>query len=144
MKIMAVDFGAARTGLAVCDKIEFMASPAGVINERDFSQTMLKVSYAASEYGVEEIIVGHPLNMDGSAGEKAELCQTFVKGLEKLVEIPVRLWDERQTTMQATAYLNASNVRGKKRKDVIDQVAATIILESYLAFRKNNANKQGE
>ncbi len=144
MKIMAVDYGAVRTGLAVCDKTEFLASPVGVINERDFSQTMLKVSYAASEYGVEEIIVGHPLNMDGSTGEKAELCQTFVKGLQKLVEIPVRLWDERQTTVQATTYLNASNVRGQKRKDVIDQVAATIILESYLAFRKNNAAKESE
>lgn len=141
MKIMAVDYGAARTGLAVCDKTEFLASPVGVINERDFSQTMLKVSYAASEYGVEEIVVGHPVNMDGTMGEKAELCETFVKGLEKLVEIPVRLWDERQTTIQATNYLNASNVRGQKRKDVIDQVAATIILESYLAFRKNNAAK---
>ena len=139
---MAVDFGAVRTGLAVCDRTEFLASPVGVITERDFSQAILKVSYAASEYGVEEIVVGHPLNMDGSTGEKAQLCENFAKGLSQIVEIPVRLWDERQTTMQATTYLNASNVRGQKRKDVIDQVAATIILESYLSFRKNNANKK--
>lgn len=144
MKIMAVDYGAARTGLAVCDRTEFLASPVGVIKERDFSQAILKVSYAANEYGVEEIVVGHPLNMDGSEGEKAQLCETFVKGLEKLVDIPVRLWDERQTTMQATTYLNASNVRGQKRKDIIDEVAATIILESYLSFRKNNKEKECE
>lgn len=144
MKIMAVDYGATRTGLAVCDRTEFLASPIGVITERDFSQAMLKVSYAANEYGVEEIIIGHPINMDGSAGEKAQLCERFAKGLSKLVEIPVRLWDERQTTMQATTYLNATNVRGQKRKEVIDQVAATIILESYLAFRKNNSAKAEE
>lgn len=142
MKIMAVDYGAARTGLAVCDRTEFLASPIGVVHERDFSQAMLKVSYAANEYGVEKIVVGHPLNMDGSKGEKAQLCESFAKGLEKLVNIPVVMWDERQTTMQATNYLNASNVKGQKRKDVIDEVAATIILESYLAFRKNTILKE--
>lgn len=142
MKIMAVDFGSARTGLAVCDPTEFLASPVGVIHERDFSQTALKISYAAQEYGVGEIVVGHPLNMDGSEGERAILCEQLANALSKICGIPIRLWDERQTTMQAANYLNATNVRGQKRKDVIDEVAATIILESYLAFRKNSAGKE--
>lgn len=141
MKIMAVDYGAARTGLAVCDRTEFLASPVGVIHERDFAKTILAVANAAEEYGVGEVVVGYPLNMDGSAGEKAQRCELFAKGLAKITSIPVWLWDERQTTMQATTYLNETNVRGKKRKDCIDEVAATIILESYLAFRKNNSAK---
>lgn len=141
MKIMAVDYGAARTGLAVCDRTEFLASPVGVIHERDFAKAILAVANAAEEYGVGEVVVGYPLNMDGSAGEKAQRCELFAKGLAKIIPIPVRLWDERQTTMQAATYLNETNVRGKKRKDCIDEVAATIILESYLAFRKNNSAK---
>lgn len=137
MKIMAVDYGTARTGLAVCDRTEFLASPIGVVHERDFEKVVLQVVAAAKEYDVEEIVVGLPLNMDGSKGEKAQLCEKFGKSLGVMANIPVRMWDERQTTMQAATYLNESNVRGKKRKSVIDEVAATIILESYLQYRKN-------
>lgn len=138
MKIMAVDYGASRTGLAVCDRTEFLASPVGVIHEKNFLAVVQKVAIASVEYDVQEIVVGHPKNMDGSCGEKAKLCEEFAEKLKELVSVPVRLWDERQTTMQAMNYLNETNVRGKKRKDVIDEVAATIILESYLNFRKNN------
>ncbi|MEG0894417.1 MAG: Holliday junction resolvase RuvX [Oscillospiraceae bacterium] len=138
MKIMAVDYGEVRTGIAVCDRTEFLASPVGVINERNFIQTINKVAYMAKEYEVGMIIVGHPKNMDGSEGEKANKCQQFASMLEDIVNIPVKLWDERQTTMQAYTYLNEVNVRGKKRKDIVDEVAATIILESYLQYRKNN------
>lgn len=141
MKIMAIDYGAARTGLALCDRTEFLASPLGVLEERDFAKLCTRLVYTAREYDVEMIVVGHPVNMDGSHGEKAQLCERLADTLHKLLGIPVELWDERQTTMQATTYLNATNTRGKKRKAVIDEVAATIILESYLAFRKNNAQK---
>ncbi len=141
MKIMAVDYGAARTGLAVCDRTEFLASPVGTIHERDFAKTVAHVANAAVEYDVKEIVVGHPKNMDGSEGEKAQLCEKFAESLKLLVDVPVRLWDERQTTMQAANYLNETNVRGKKRKEVIDEVAATIILESYLAYRRNTASE---
>ncbi len=141
MKIMAVDYGAARTGLALCDRTEFLASPLGVIHEKDFAKTMTQIVYTVKEYGVEAIVVGYPLNMDGSAGEKAQLCERVADTLRKLLGIPVELWDERQTTMQAAGYLNQTNVRGKKRKEVIDEVAATIILESYLAYRKNQKAK---
>ena len=138
MKIMAVDYGAARTGLAVCDRTEFLASPVGVIHEKEYIQTINKVAIATKEYDVKAVVIGYPRNMDGSIGEKARKCEDFAEKLRAIIEIPVTLWDERQTTMQAATYLNEINVRGKKRKDIIDEVAATIILESYLAYRKNN------
>ncbi len=142
MKIMAVDFGEARTGLAVCDRTEFLASPVGVIHEKDFETCVKKVAYAATkEFNVGMVVVGLPKNMDGSVGPRAELCQKFAKALNALIPLPVELWDERQTTMQAEMYLNEMDVRGQKRKDVIDEVAATIILESYLQYRKNQKDK---
>lgn len=138
MKIMAVDFGEARTGLAVCDRTEFLASPMGVIQEKDFETCVKKVAYAAmKEFNVGMVVVGLPKNMDGSLGPRAQLCDKFARALKALIPIPVELWDERQTTMQASTYLNEMNVRGAKRKEVIDEVAATIILESYLQYRKN-------
>ncbi|MCD8220021.1 MAG: Holliday junction resolvase RuvX [Ruminococcus sp.] len=137
MIIMAVDFGDARTGLAVCDKSELLASPAGVITERNFERCMEKVAAAAKENGAEMLVVGYPKNMNGTIGARAELCQKFADGLQKLANLPVVLWDERCTTVSAHAYLNATNTRGKKRKAVVDAIAATIILESYLGYRKN-------
>lgn len=137
MKIMAVDYGDARTGLAACDRTEFLASPIGVIQEYNFENTVKKVSYAVEEYAVQMVVVGHPLNMDGTAGERAEKCALFAEKLKALVNVPVVLWDERSTTVSAHQVLNETNTRGKKRKQVIDAVAATIILENYLAYRKN-------
>jgi len=138
MKIMAVDYGDARTGLAVCDRTEFLASPVGVIHERDFAATAQKVSFAVREYDVKMVVVGHPKNMNGTVGERAEKCERFANLLQNLVDVPVILWDERSTTVTAHSYLNETNTRGKKRKEVVDAVAATIILESYLAYRRNN------
>lgn len=140
MKIMAVDYGEARTGLALCDRTEFLASPIGVLHERDYRMLINKLAYTAKEYDVGEIVVGLPKNMDGSLGEKAKKCEDLAEKLQAIVDVPVKLWDERQSTMQATTYLNEVNVRGQKRKDIIDEVAATIILESYLSFRKNTQN----
>lgn len=137
MKIMAVDFGDARTGLAVCDRTEFLASPVGVIEEKNFNACVQKVAFAVEEYDVKEIVVGLPKNMDGSIGARAEKCQLFADELAKLVDIPIKLWDERRTTISAHNILNETNTRGKKRKEVIDAVAATIILDDYLTFRKN-------
>ena len=137
MKILAIDYGEARTGLAICDRTEFLASPLGTLEERDFAKLVTKIVYTIREYGAEAVVVGLPVNMDGSHGEKAEMCKRLADTLMKLTGLPVALWDERQTTMQAANYLNETNVRGAKRKEIIDQVAATIILESFLARRKN-------
>ncbi len=144
MKIMAVDLGDARTGLAVCDRTEFMAEPIGVIHSTNFLVTLQKVAVAATEYDVSMIVVGHPVNMNGTIGERAKKCEDFAEKLKTLVTVPVVLWDERGTTVSAIGYLNETNTRGKKRKEVVDAVAATIILESYLAYRKNMKNKEQE
>ena len=138
MIIMSVDFGDSRTGIAVCGKSEMIASPVTVINEKDFNKCIEKTAEIAKELKAEEIVVGYPKNMNGTIGERCEKCQLFAEELEKIVDRPVKLWDERCTTVSAHNYLNDTNTRGKKRKAVVDAVAAVIILESYLGFRKNS------
>ena len=142
MKIMAVDYGDARTGIAVCDRTEFLASPVGTVEEKDPAILAMKIAHLANEYEVGEIVIGYPVNMNGTVGPRAEKCKAFAVLVESVTELPVRMWDERSTTVEAHGYLNATNVRGKKRKAVVDTVAATIILESYLEYR--NKKKQGD
>ena len=137
MIIMSVDFGDSRTGIAVCDKTEFLASPKGVIHERDFNRCAEKVCEEAKQAKAELIVVGYPKNMNNTIGERAEKCQKFAELVTELSGVPHVMWDERSTTVSAHNYLNETNVRGKKRKNVVDAVAAVIILESYLGYRKN-------
>ena len=144
MKIMAVDLGDARTGLAVCDRTEFLASPIGVIHERDLNKLVVQVSVAVDEYQVSHVVVGYPKNMDGTTGERAQKCERFAQRLRNVVTIPVELWDERRTTVTAQEILNEADIRGQKRKDLVDEVAATIILESYLAYRRNQIDMAKE
>ena len=139
MIILAVDYGDARTGLAVCDKTEMLARPAGVIHQWNMDKTAEEVVQAAKENNAQRIIVGNPLNMNGSAGDRSQLCHDFADKLRALCpHIPVQMWDERSTTVSAINYLNMTDTRGKKRKAVVDAVAATIILENYMAYRKNH------
>lgn len=147
MIIMSVDFGDARTGIAVCGKSELLASPLCVIQEKDFEKCVEKTAVLAREQRAEEVVVGYPKNMNGTVGERAEKCQLFAEKLGEILECPVKLWDERRTTVTAHNYLNVTNTRGKKRKAVVDAVSAVIILESYLAYRKNSGEskpKSGE
>ncbi|MEZ3454979.1 MAG: Holliday junction resolvase RuvX [Oscillospiraceae bacterium] len=137
MRIMSVDFGDSRTGIAVCDKSEMLASPLTVITEYNFERCAEKVAELAQKEKAELIVVGYPKNMNNTIGERAEKCQKFAELVSGLSGIPAELWDERSTTVTAHNYLNETNVRGKKRKAVVDAVAATIILETYLAYRKN-------
>lgn len=134
---MSVDFGDARTGIAVCGKSEMIASPVCVISEKDFDKCIEKTAALAKEQRAEHIVVGYPKNMNGTIGERAEKCSLFAEKLGILTGCPVTLWDERNTTVSAHSALNITNTRGKKRKAVVDAVAATIILESFLAYRKN-------
>lgn len=136
MRILAVDYGDARTGLASCDKYESIASPVGTVAERNQDVLVRKISDKAKELGTEHIVVGLPVNMDGSRGERAQKCEEFAKKLSESTGLDVSMWDERVTTVQAIGILNETNVRGKRRKAVIDTVAATLILESYLEYRK--------
>lgn len=138
MIIMSVDFGDARTGIAICGKSELIASPVCVVHEKDFVRCIEKTADLAKQQNAEEIVVGFPKNMNGTVGERAEKCQLFSEELAKLVSCPVKLWDERCTTVSAHSYLNVTNTRGKKRKAVVDAVAAVIILESYLEYRRNS------
>ncbi|MBR3760770.1 MAG: Holliday junction resolvase RuvX [Ruminococcus sp.] len=137
MIIMSVDFGDARTGIAVCGKSELIASPVCVIAEKDFDKCIEKTAALAKEQRAEHIVVGYPKNMNGTIGERAEKCSLFAEKLGQLTGCPVTLWDERNTTVSAHSALNVTNTRGKKRKAVVDAVAATIILESFLSYRKN-------
>lgn len=132
MIILGVDLGKARTGLAVCDKGEILASPLRVVEEHNRERLVEKVCAAAKETGAELLVVGLPRNMDGTEGESAQSARETAALLEKAAALPVRLWDERGTTVAAHGYLNETNVRGKKRKAVVDAVAATVILQSYL------------
>ena len=141
MILFAVDFGDTRTGWAVCDKSELIASPAGVLTERNFERCAKKTAEAAVAAKAEEIVVGHPLNMNGTRGDRAQKCEEFAALLRTMTDLPVTLWDERCTTVSAHQILNTTNTRGKKRKDVVDAVAAVLILESYMGYRKNAANR---
>lgn len=138
MLIMSVDSGEARTGIAVCDKTETLASPVCVITEYNFEKRVQKVKNKALELCAEHIVVGLPKNMDGSEGSRAEECKAIAEKIESLSGTETVLWDERCTTVSAHTALNYTNTRGKKRKEVVDAVAAVIILEDYLAYRKNN------
>ncbi len=136
MKIMAVDLGLARTGIAICDPQERLASPVGTMEEWDLSRLGEKIAALAAEQGAEMLVVGHPRNMDGTRGESARRAEDFAATLEGLTGLPTRLWDERMTTVSAIGYLNETDVRGKKRKQVVDTVAATIILQDFLDSRR--------
>lgn len=136
MKIMAVDLGLARTGLAISDPREMLASPIGTVEERDLERLATRVAAEAAARGAELIVVGHPRNMDGSRGESAQRAEGFAARLGELTGLPTELWDERMTTVSAIGYLNATDVRGKKRKQVVDTVAATIILQDFMDARR--------
>lgn len=136
MIILAVDLGKARTGLAICDKTEFLASPLAQISEKNPEQLLEKVAQVVLAKEVELIVVGLPKNMDGTEGESAQYAREFGKKLKEKTGIEVKMQDERGTTITAHKYLNATNTRGKKRKNVVDSVAATIILQNFLDSRK--------
>lgn len=141
MIIVAVDLGKARTGLAVCDRGEVLASPLAVIQERDRARLVERVAAAARDSGAELLVVGLPRNMDGTEGESAQNAREAGAMLAEASGLPVDFCDERGTTITAHNYLNATNTRGKKRKAVVDAVAATVILEDYLQGRRNKLPK---
>ncbi len=138
MVIMSVDYGDVRTGLAVCDKNEILASPVTVITESDACNLAEKIIIYAKERKVDSFVVGLPKNMDGSEGFRAEACKEFAALLSEKSGLEVNLYDERLTTVSAHNALNATNTRGKKRKAIVDAVSAVMILEDYMAFRKRN------
>lgn len=135
-RIMAIDYGDARTGIAISDLLCSLVGMTTVIASRLPEQTILEIRRLAEENGVEELVLGLPRNMDGSEGPRAELCRAFAARLEAETGLPVRLWDERRTTVEAHQILSEHNYHGKKRKNTVDAVAAALILEGYLAYRR--------
>lgn len=136
MIILAVDYGDKRTGIAVCDKLEILASPVCVLTEWNAEALAQKIIDIAKDKKAEKIVVGLPKNMDGSKGFRAEACEALGDLIKSGCDIPVVFWDERLTTVSAHRILSENNVRGKKRKSVVDSVAAEIILQSYIDSTK--------
>lgn len=138
MIILSVDYGRVRTGIAVCDKNEMIASPVAVIKEVRQEILAEKITAIAKERQAALIVLGLPRNMDGSEGESAENVRCFAEILKEKSGLEIVLRDERCTTVTAYEYLNMNDTRGKKRKAIVDSVAAVIILEDYLNFRRNS------
>lgn len=137
-RILGVDFGDTRTGLAVSDASRFLASGIGYVSPGGIVKTADKVAEVAREQKVSAIVVGLPKNMDGSEGFRADRCREFAGLLrERLADVPIAMMDERMTTMSASRYLNETNTRGQKRKGVIDTLSAQIILQNALDRLKN-------
>lgn len=140
MVILGVDLGKARTGVAVCDRSELLASPVEVVHEHNRERLLQRVAALAVERKSEMIVMGLPRNMDGSEGESAQNARAFGEELHALCGLPVEFSDERGTTITAHYFLNETNTRGKRRKETVDAVAAVIILQNYLDFRRNHRN----
>ena len=141
-KILGVDLGTVRTGLAVSDFSGLLASPVATLTQRDLDRLSEQVAQTAREQEAGEIVVGHPRNMDGTRGESARRAEEFAEKLRTLTGLPVSLWDERMTTVSAIGILNQTNTRGKKRKAVVDTVAATIILQDYLDYLRSHRTQE--
>lgn len=136
MIILSVDYGDARTGIAVCDRMQMLASPVTVINQSYEPKVIAEIKALCQKHSAERIVVGLPKNMDGSQGERAQKCKAFAEKLSEETGIETVMWDERLTTVSAHRALNVTNVTGKKRKGIVDAVSAVMILEDYLASQK--------
>ena len=136
MRIMAIDYGDARTGIAVSDSGGFLAGDAWVINGWKAEDIADEIASEVKARGVETLVLGYPRNMDGSAGPRAEKSEQFAGLLREKTGLPVVLWDERRTTVDAHRILADNGHHGKKKKQTVDAVAAALILEGYLNSRK--------
>lgn len=136
MKIMGIDYGDARTGVAISDLLCSIVGSTAVVPSRNREKLMADILRLIQDNGVGEVVVGLPKNMDGTEGARAELCRAFADELKKRCGLPVAMWDERRTTVEAHNILSAHNYHGQKRKNTVDAVAASLILEGYLAYRK--------
>ncbi len=136
MKIMGVDYGDARTGVAISDLLCTIVGSTAVVPSRNREKAIADIVRLVKENSVGKIVVGLPRNMDGTEGVRAELCREFAAALADASGVEVVMWDERRTTVEAHNILSQHNYHGKKRKDTVDAVAASLILEGYLSFTK--------
>ena len=134
MKVLAIDYGDARTGVAISDYTGLLVGTTDVIHSRKPDVTAREIARLAREHGAQRLVMGFPRNMDGTEGPRAALYRAFAAQVEAETGIPVVLWDERRTTVEAHQILSDCNYRGKKRKNTVDAVAASLILEGYLSY----------
>ena len=136
MKILGVDYGDARTGIAISDLLCSIVGSTAVVPSRNREKTIADIVKLCKDNSVGKIVVGLPRNMDGTEGARAELCREFAAALGEATGLEIVMWDERRTTVEAHNILSQHNYHGKKRKNTVDAVAASLILEGYLAFAK--------
>ena len=142
MKIMAIDYGDAHTGIAISDYTETLAGHSEVLHSRKQEEVLAGIRRLIAEHDVKLLVLGYPRNMDGSEGPRAEKYAAFAKKLEAATGLPVILWDERRTTVDAHRILGEQGIRAKNRKDKVDAMAATLILEGYLDRKRIQAQRQ--
>ena len=135
-KIMGIDYGDARTGIAISDLLCSIVGSTCVIPSRNRAKAIADIVRLCKENAVGEIVIGLPRNMDGTEGPRAELCREFAAEVETATGLKITMWDERRTTVEAHNILSQHNYHGQKRKNTVDAVAASLILEGYLNFRK--------
>ncbi len=135
-RILGVDYGSSHTGLAVSDTMCITAQGIGTFDSTSMRKTAQHVAALAAEYSVCEIVVGYPKNMNNTIGERAALSEKFADMLGRICDVPVTLWDERLTTVSAIRTLNETNTRGKKRKAAVNTIAAVLILQNYLDYKR--------
>ena len=138
MRILAIDYGDAHTGIAISDPTGLLAGFTTVIDAYRPEVVVERIAALAREHGAERLVLGHPINMDGTRGPRSEKAQALKALLEETTGLPVVLWDERRTTIDAHQILQNSGKNAKKRKKVVDAVAASLILEGYLTFVKSH------
>lgn len=134
MRVLAIDYGDARTGIAVSDAMGMIVGQTTVIHSYNAEKTAQEIARLVQQTGAERLVMGFPRNMDGTEGPRAALYREFAKRVEATCGKEVVLWDERRTTVEAHQILSDCNYHGKKRKNTVDAVAASLILEGYLSF----------
>ncbi len=137
MRIMAIDYGDAHTGIAISDPTGLLAGFTTTINAYRPELVVERITALAREHGVEELVLGHPRNMDGTRGPRAEKAESLAELLRSSVGLPVTLWDERRTTIDAHQILFKAGKNARQRKKTVDAVAASLILEGYLTYKKS-------
>ena len=138
MRVMAIDYGDARTGVAISDAMGFLAGFTTVIHSRKSEVVIEELAKIIAEHGVDELVMGFPRNMDGTEGPRADLYREFAARLEEACGMTVNLWDERRTTIEAHQILHAGGKKMKQHKNTVDAVAATLILEGYLTRKRRS------
>ena len=140
-RVLGIDAGTVRTGIAVSDETGFLARAVCTVKAKGRRELVSKIVEQANEYSVRLIVMGNPINMNGTVGERSEKVKRLAEALSAETGKPVHLFDERCTTMAAHQILNMTDTRGQKRKDVVDTLSAQIILQNYMDSHKNELEK---